>query len=231
MKMVKYLVLFFAAVCFAAQPQVANASTITDFIVDHPLLKPKKKMIPTLFPQFEDPLKRLEREKQEKKAQIEAKARAEEEKKQAEAEAKAKAEAEVKRQEEAARIAAEEAAKAEARATEEAKAEAEVVAQTSQSVVQTIDVTASGYSSDGADAYCPGYITATGINLYEQPNVIAVNPSVIPLGTRVSIPGLGEYIAGDTGGAIGGSRIDIHFPTIAAALEWGMRNITIQILE
>ncbi len=237
MKMVKYLVLFFAAVCFAAQPQVANASTITDFIVDHPLLNPKKKMIPTLFPQFEDPLKRLEREKQEKKeavekkAQIEAKARAEEEKKQAEAEAKAKAEAEVKRQEEAARIAAEEAAKAEARATEEAKAEAEVVAQTSQSVVQTIDVTASGYSSDGADAYCPGYITATGINLYEQPNVIAVNPSVIPLGTRVSIPGLGEYIAGDTGGAIGGSRIDIHFPTIAAALEWGMRNITIQILE
>ena len=125
----------------------------------------------------------------------------------------------------------EEAAKAEARATEEAKAEVEVVAQTSQSVVQTIDVTASGYSSDGADAYCPGYITATGINLYEQPNVIAVNPSVIPLGTRVSIPGLGEYIAGDTGGAIGGSRIDIHFPTIAAALEWGMRNITIQILE
>ena len=119
MKMVKYLVLFFAAVCFAAQPQVANASTITDFIVDHPLLNLKKKMIPTLFPQFEDPLKRLEREKQEKKeavekkAQIEAKARAEEEKKQAEAEAKAKAEAEVKRQEEAARIAAEEAAKAE----------------------------------------------------------------------------------------------------------------------
>ena len=156
------------------------------------------------------------------KAEAEAKAAAE---------AKAKAEAEVKRQEEAARIAAEEAAKAEARATEEAKAEAEVVAQTSQSVVQTIDVTASGYSSDGADAYCPGYITATGINLYEQPNVIAVNPSVIPLGTRVSIPGLGEYIAGDTGGAIGGSRIDIHFPTIAAALEWGMRNITIQILE
>ena len=39
-----------------------------------------------------------------------------------------------------------------------------------------------------------------------------------------------EYVAGDTGGAIGGSKIDIHFPSTTEALNWGRRTITIQII-
>src|SRR5699024_10326904 len=53
--------------------------------------------------------------------------------------------------------------------------------------------------------------TATGIDLRVNPRVIAVDPSVIPLGSLVEIQGLGVYVAGDTGGAINGRIIDIHF--------------------
>src|SRR5699024_5832372 len=61
---------------------------------------------------------------------------------------------------------------------------------------------------------CSG-ITATGIDLNKNPNakVVAVDPSVIPLGSRVWVSGYGEAIAGDTGGAIKGNRIDLHFPS------------------
>ena len=43
-----------------------------------------------------------------------------------------------------------------------------------------------------------------------ETNVIAVDPSFIPLGSRIYVPGYGEFVAGDTGGAINGNRIDIH---------------------
>ena len=125
------------------------------------------------------------------------------------------------------------------RAQEQAKKEAEVatqaepvaMAEAEKSTISNMTVVSTGYSSDGNDPNCPGFTTATGINLYSQPDVIAVDPSVIPLGTKVYIPELGkEYVAGDTGGAIGGSKIDIHFPSTTEALNWGRRTITIQII-
>src|SRR5699024_3216126 len=62
-------------------------------------------------------------------------------------------------------------------------------------------------------------ITATGQNLNANPNkkVIGVDPSVIPLGSRVYVEGYGEAIAGDTGGDIKGNRIDLHFPDKSSA--------------
>ena len=62
-------------------------------------------------------------------------------------------------------------------------------------------MTATAYTASCAG--CSG-ITATGINLKANPNqkVISVNPTVIPLGSKVSVEGYGEAIAGDTGGAI-----------------------------
>jgi 3D (Asp-Asp-Asp) domain-containing protein/peptidoglycan hydrolase CwlO-like protein len=69
-----------------------------------------------------------------------------------------------------------------------------------------------------------GYITATGIDLRSQSNVIAVDPSVIPLGSLVEVEGYGMAIAGDTGGAIKGNIIDVHFPTVDQCLTWGRRN-------
>ncbi len=73
--------------------------------------------------------------------------------------------------------------------------------------------------------------TATGIDLRVNPRVIAVDPSVIPLNSLVEIEGLGVYIAGDTGGAINGRIIDIHYPSVGQALSWGRRNVNIRILN
>lgn len=84
-------------------------------------------------------------------------------------------------------------------------------------------------------AYCYGCIgiTAYGIDLRSNPEekVIAVDPTVIPLGTKVWVEGYGEAIAGDTGGAIKGNRIDVFIPTYDGAIEWGRQEITLKIME
>lgn len=84
---------------------------------------------------------------------------------------------------------------------------------------RTLTVSATGYALRGR--------TATGIPT--GPGVVAVDPSVIPLGTRMTIPGYGVGVAADTGGAVHGSTIDIWFPTTAQALQWGRRTVTITI--
>ncbi|WP_046174461.1 LysM peptidoglycan-binding and 3D domain-containing protein [Domibacillus indicus] len=95
---------------------------------------------------------------------------------------------------------------------------------------KTITVTATAYTAECAG--CSG-ITATGIDLRSQPNkkVIAVDPNVIPLGTRVYVEGYGEAIAGDTGGAIKGNKIDLHVPNNDAAYSWGVRTVNVTILN
>lgn len=88
-------------------------------------------------------------------------------------------------------------------------------------------------SSTAYTAYCVGCSgrTATGINLRKYPNkkVIAVDPRVIPLGSKVYVPGYGTAIAGDTGGAIRGNRIDVFKKTKSSALNWGRRTVTITV--
>ena len=84
---------------------------------------------------------------------------------------------------------------------------------------QQLTVTATGYSLPGN--------TATGMPVGW--GVVAVDPSVIPLGTRMSVPGYGEGVAADTGGAVRGAMIDLWFPTQAQALAWGRRTVTITL--
>jgi 3D (Asp-Asp-Asp) domain-containing protein len=83
-------------------------------------------------------------------------------------------------------------------------------------------------------AYCDGCsgITKTGINLKANPNkkVIAVDPSVIPLGTKVYVEGYGHAIAGDIGGAIKGNKIDIFIPSKKAAIKFGVKKLKVTIL-
>lgn len=93
---------------------------------------------------------------------------------------------------------------------------------------RTVQVSATGYSTQQANLSTH---TATGIDLRVNPRVIAVDPSVIPLGSTVEIPGKGVYIAGDTGGAIKGNKIDIHFSTVSEAFAWGRKTITVKILN
>jgi len=75
---------------------------------------------------------------------------------------------------------------------------------------------------------CSG-ITASGVRA--GMGVIAVDPSVIPLGTHLFIPGYGRAIAGDTGGAIVGHRIDLGFNSNGEAMRWGRRTVTVYVLR
>jgi peptidoglycan DL-endopeptidase CwlO len=75
--------------------------------------------------------------------------------------------------------------------------------------------------------YCLRGRTSTGIPTGW--GVVAVDPAVIPLGTRMTIPGYGEGVAADTGSAVRGAMIDVWFPSCSQALEWGRRTITITI--
>lgn len=79
---------------------------------------------------------------------------------------------------------------------------------------------------------CSG-ITATGINLKANPGlkVIAVDPSVIPLGSKVWVEGYGNAIAGDTGGAIKGNKIDLFMPNRSDAIAFGRKQVKVKILN
>ena len=94
----------------------------------------------------------------------------------------------------------------------------------------TLTMTATAYT-----AYCEGCsgITKNGTDIRANPHlkVIAVDPTVIPLGTRVWVEGYGEAIAADIGGAIKGNIIDVFIPSHEEALEWGRKTVEVRILE
>jgi uncharacterized protein YabE (DUF348 family) len=83
--------------------------------------------------------------------------------------------------------------------------------------------------------YCAGCsgISATGINLRSNSSlkVVAVDPRVIPLGSKVWVEGYGYAVAGDTGGAIKGNKIDILVPTESEANQWGRKKVRIKVLN
>ncbi|WP_313990594.1 3D domain-containing protein [uncultured Selenomonas sp.] len=85
-----------------------------------------------------------------------------------------------------------------------------------------------------ASAYLPSDgggsgITATGIRA--RRGVVAVDPSVIPLGSRLYIPGYGEAIAADTGGAIVGHTIDLCMESYDEAIQFGRRSVEVYVIE
>jgi 3D (Asp-Asp-Asp) domain-containing protein len=84
---------------------------------------------------------------------------------------------------------------------------------------RTLVVTATAYS-------LPGH-TATGMPVGW--GVVAVDPSVIPLGTRLRVPGYGDGVAADVGSGIRGRMIDLWFPTLAQARAWGRRTVTVTL--
>lgn len=89
-----------------------------------------------------------------------------------------------------------------------------------------IHVQATAYSK-----YDPGCGPYTASGTPVRHGVIAVDPSFIPLGTRVYIPGYGEAIAEDTGGAIKGRIIDLAFDTYEEVIAFGRQELDIYILE
>ncbi|WP_252314100.1 3D domain-containing protein [Sinobaca sp. H24] len=132
---------------------------------------------------------------------------------------------------------AEEKAPSESTSSESAPKEKEAVAsantsseQTSSPEGQSMTMEATAYTAGCAG--CSG-ITANGTDLRNSPNkkVIAVDPSVIPLGSKVHVEGYGTAIAADTGGAIKGNRIDLHVPTKSDAFSFGRQSVKVTVLN
>ncbi|WP_237705296.1 3D domain-containing protein [Bacillus coahuilensis] len=122
-------------------------------------------------------------------------------------------------------------------ATEEAAEKEEVTSATNEQsnpvddeVLKELTVSATAYT-----ATCEGCsgITATGINLLENPDakVISVDPSVIPLGSKVWVEGYGEAIAGDTGGAIKGNKIDVFIADKQEAINFGVQELQVKVYK
>ncbi|PAK39122.1 peptidoglycan-binding protein [Bacillus licheniformis] len=100
----------------------------------------------------------------------------------------------------------------------------------SQSTAKELTVTATAYTAN--DGGMTG-VTATGIDLKANKNakVIAVDPKVIPLGSKVYVEGYGEATAADTGGAIKGNKIDVFVPSKSAAKNWGVKTVKVKVLK
>src|SRR5690625_211042 len=95
---------------------------------------------------------------------------------------------------------------------------------------KTISVTSTAYTAE-CDG-CSG-VTSTGVDLNANPDakVIAVDPNVIPLGSKVYVEGYGYATAVDTGGAINGNKIDVHISSKDKALSWGSKTVNVTIVE
>ncbi|WP_282173714.1 LysM peptidoglycan-binding and 3D domain-containing protein [Cytobacillus firmus] len=95
---------------------------------------------------------------------------------------------------------------------------------------KVLTVTATAYT-----ASCEGCIgiTKTGVNLIDNPDekVIAVDPDVIPLGSKVFVEGYGYATAEDIGGGINGHEIDVFIPGEQDALQWGRKDVKVTIIN
>ena len=78
-------------------------------------------------------------------------------------------------------------------------------------------------------SYCLGGMTSRGVQT--RVGVIAVDPNVIPYGSKIYVPGYGWGTALDTGGAIRGNTIDIWMPTYNQCMQWGVRYLTIKVVK
>ncbi|MGN4784985.1 cell wall-binding protein EntB [Bacillus cereus group sp. MYBK209-1] len=130
-------------------------------------------------------------------------------------------------------------AKEEEKAREIAKAKEEERAKEAsknniQSAKRELTVVATAYTADPSEngTYGGRVLTAMGHDLTENPNmrIIAVDPKVIPLGSKVWVEGYGEAIAGDTGSAIKGNRIDVLMGSKSKAMNWGRQTVKVKIL-
>jgi 3D (Asp-Asp-Asp) domain-containing protein len=93
--------------------------------------------------------------------------------------------------------------------------------------VAVYTMVATAYTADSAQAYPTGR-TATG--LPARYGVVAVDPRVIKLGSRLFIPGYGTAVAADTGGAIQGNRIDLCMDSYRSAIDFGRQPVTVYVL-
>jgi 3D (Asp-Asp-Asp) domain-containing protein len=80
-------------------------------------------------------------------------------------------------------------------------------------------------------ANCSGCTGFTATGRHAGHGIVAVDPRVIPLGSHLYIPGYGHAVAGDTGGAIHGNRVDLGFNSDTDAMQFGRRSVTVYVLH
>lgn len=95
---------------------------------------------------------------------------------------------------------------------------------------KVVTMVATGYDDSWESNY-PYYGQPSYIGLPLARGIIATDPNVIPMGTRLYVEGYGEGIAADQGGAIKGNRIDLFFDSKQEALNWGMKTVKVTILN
>ncbi|HGH1669622.1 cell wall-binding protein EntB [Bacillus thuringiensis] len=204
------------------------------------IVKPKEeaKVKEEVKAKEEEKVQEIAKAKEEKAQEI-AKAKEEEKAREiarAKEEEKAKEIAKAKEEERAREIAKakeEERAREIAKAKEEERAK-EVSKNNIQSAKRELTVVATAYTADPSEngTYGGRVLTAMGHDLTANPNmrIIAVDPKVIPLGSKVWVEGYGEAIAGDTGSAIKGNRIDVLMGSKSKAMNWGRKTVKVKIL-
>ncbi|WP_025966093.1 MULTISPECIES: cell wall-binding protein EntB [Bacillus] len=187
----------------------------------------------------EEKAREIAKTKEEEKAREIAKAKEEEKAREiakTKEEEKAREIAKAKEEEKAREIAKtkeEEKAREIAKAKEEERAK-EASKNNIQSAKRELTVVATAYTADPSEngTYGGRVLTAMGHDLTANPNmrIIAVDPKVIPLGSKVWVEGYGEAIAGDTGSAIKGNRIDVLMGSKSKAMNWGRQTVKVKIL-
>lgn len=97
---------------------------------------------------------------------------------------------------------------------------------TSSDYLATYSMSATAYTGHG--------LTALGLKPVRDPNglsTVAVDPKVIPLGSKVYVEGYGYAIASDTGGAIKGNKIDLYFNSLEECYSFGRRTVTVHVVS
>ena len=199
------------------------------------IVKPKEEAKVTERVKVKEETKAEEIVKPKEEAEVTERVKVKEETK-AEEIAKAKEEAkaeEIAKAKEEAKAREIEKAKEEAKAKEATKTQ-EVSKNNTQSAKRELTVVATAYTADPSEngTYGGRVLTAMGHDLTENPNmrIIAVDPKVIPLGSKVWVEGYGEAIAGDTGSAIKGNRIDVLMGSKSKAMNWGRQTVKVKVL-
>ncbi|MGU9542028.1 cell wall-binding protein EntB [Bacillus cereus] len=191
------------------------------------IVKPKEEAKVKEEVKEEEKAREIAKAKEEEKAREIAKAKEEERAREI---AKAKEEEKAR---EIAKAKEEEKAREIAKAKEEER-EKEVSKNNIQSAKRELTVVATAYTADPSEngTYGGRVLTAMGHDLTANPNmrIIAVDPKVIPLGSKVWVEGYGEAIAGDTGSAIKGNRIDVLMGSKSKAMNWGRQTVKVKIL-
>ncbi|WP_245570142.1 3D domain-containing protein [Halalkalibacillus halophilus] len=186
--------------------------------------KGQEDFIASIIAEEEAQLAQERQEQEEREAQQERERQAEQE---AQEERERQAAQEEQEQQE------QQVAQEEQQESQEQEAENENIQQVSNETEasgETMYMTATAYT-----AHCDGCsgTTYTGQDLRANPNqkVIAVDPNVIPLGSKVWVEGYGTAIAGDIGGAIKGNKIDLFMADEEEALRYGVRQVRVEVIE